>query len=229
MKNLFMSILFLIILNGCAVKTVVMDDSTKSQLNGKTITYVTQTYPKYPEIRTPLKSLGMAVGGILGGLILGIDSTDINKIEIPGNYISQQITPIFVDKYNMKYLKEIVPKKDIKTDVDSSQEEDFLELEQLKMDYTSDYLLDVNDYRWAVLHMSIFGGASYVVMLKTNIRLIEREREEVITQTSCEYFPKDKEILPTYDEMFENNGELFKKETIKGINLCIEKIKKELF
>jgi hypothetical protein len=229
MKNLFMVTLLFIILNGCAVKTVVMDEETKSQLNGKTITYITQTHPKYPEVMTPLKSLGLTVGGFLGGIILGIDSTNMNKITIPGNYISQQIIPLFIEKYHMKYLKEIVPKKESYSNINSSNKEDISEFKQLKMDYKSDYLLDVQDYRWAVLHLNIFGGASYVVMLKTNIQLIDKEREEIITQTSCEYFPEDKEILPTYDEMFKNNGELFKKETMKGINLCIEKIKKDLF
>ena len=73
------------------------------------------------------------------------------------------------------------------------------------------------------------GGASYVVILKTDLSLIERVSQEIVSQISCAYVPEYKEGLPTYEQMFANNGKLIKEKTRKASDECIEKIKKELF
>jgi hypothetical protein len=219
------------ILTGCATKTLVMNKDEQSSLNGKTITAIQKTSPKHPQINTPGKALGAALmgGGILGVALAGLSDDKANNLEIPSNYISEKITPSIAKKFNM-VLKEEKEKEKKETSLSILEtKEDITELDRLKATYTSDYLLDIDTYNWMITHTKWNGGASYVIIMRNNLRLIERESQKIVSSINCEYNPKDKEILPTYDELFANDGKLIKEESRKASDLCIEKIKAELF
>ena len=237
MKYIINLVVLATILSGCATKTLVMDKDKQKSLSGKSITAIQKDYPTHPEVNTPGKTLGAAIGGviggamgvILGGVILdeGDDRTD--NLKIPSNYISEKITPYIANKFNMvlKHEKE-KEKKETSLSI-LKPKEDVPELDRLKANYTSDYLLDIDTYSWVITYTKWNGGASYVVVMRNNLRLIERETQKTISSINCEYLPKYKDGLPTYDEMFANNGKIIKEESLKALDLCVEKIKVELF
>ena len=228
MKLITSLTLALIFFNGCTPKLLLMDEKQESFLKGKTITMVKQVWPKHIELNTIGKGLGYVVGGVLGSMLLSLDNERADGIEIPGNYIAKKITPLIANKYQMNFINE-QRKEHHETVLETlNKTKKVPELEQFRNDYKSDYLLDIYTYTWLVTYTKWYGGASYVVVMRNDLRLIERETKKVISTISCEYLPKYKKGLPTSSEMFENNGKLIKEETLKASNLCIEKIKKNL-
>jgi len=225
----FTAILFTFILSGCAQKTLIMDKKQKSLLNNKTLTFIEKSRPNRPDISTPGKAIGAAMGGIFGAILLSVNDESISKLKTPSNYISKEIAPFIANKYHMIFKKEKRKEKEETALSIMTSKRNIPELDQFKESYSSDYLLDVNTYNWIITHRLWSGSASYLIVMRNNLRLIERESQKIISSTSCEYFPKSKEELLTHKELFANNGEMIKEESQKAINLCIEKIKTELF
>jgi hypothetical protein len=233
MKIKILTLFALFAMTGCVQNTLVLDKQEKEKLTGKTITAIYQKN-SYPYIKTPMHDIGFyAVGGVVGGVLMSSANKQINTLTIPANYISEDIIAFLEKKYKMvrkekSAIENLSPHKD-HLDI-LSKEKELSWLEKLEEDYSSDYILDIHDTIWAVSYrMDWKFHITYHYSLETDMQLIERESKKIVSQTSCQYSPKDDDKLPTYDEFFGNDAKLFKDENIKASDLCIKKIKSELF
>lgn len=240
MKIKILTLFALFAMTGCVQNTLVLDKQEKEKLTGKTITAIYQKH-SYPNINTPRVGMGIGLlsagtGGIIGAVV-GAEMVGggehINTLTIPANYISEDIIAFLEKKYNMvrkekSAIENLSPHKDHRDIL--SEEKKLSWLEKLEKEYSSDYILDIHDTIWAVSYrMDWKFHITYHYSLETDMQLIERESKKIVSQTSCKYSPKDDDKLPTYDEFFGNDAKLFKDENIKASDLCIQKIKSELF
>lgn len=231
MKIKILVLVSTILFSGCVQDTISLDPKKQENLTGKTITFVHQNTPTYPEVMSPSKALGMGlIGGVLGAVIVSaISKVGVEEKVPPSTYISKKIIPNFVKNYKMKFLKNEFKEESNVTDMTSmnNEQEEVPEMDKFLKNYKTDYILDIHSM-WSVGYFEWHWG-SYAVRMQNDLRLIDRINKKVIAQVTCQYLPKYKEGLPSYDEMFANEEKLMKEESFKAMNLCVEQIKKDIF
>jgi len=217
-KYLYFVVLGLI-LSACSTKTVNLDSQLKNSFENKTITFTNRAKPIQPDVMTPTKAIGMSgMVGFLDSLVLSLfdDGKTYEVKKVPSLYINNKLVKEFVDRYHMKYVE-----NDIMTDKNS--------VDDLVNQYkNSDYILDNDTTYWMVSYYPTHWG-TYSVGLFDVMRLIDTKNSKVIAQKMCKYYPEYKEGMPSYDEMFADNGKLIKIGTKQALDYCVEDFKKLLF
>jgi len=219
MKNYASVFIFAFLLLGCSPKTIVMTDVTKQNISNKTFSFTNRSKPASPFVMTPSKAL---VGGLTGGIGAAImvatddNMNEENVTKTPSSYLNAKLVKTLTQDYKL-------------TLVENNKMIDTQDIDKIIAQYSGvDYILDNHTYFWQVVYFPTHFG-TYRVMLYNTMKLIDTKDKKVIAQTVCEYNPDYADDMPTYDQMFENDNLILKRQTKEALDKCLTKIKSEIF
>lgn len=212
-------ILIGLMFSACAPKTITLNSQLKNNFENKTITFTNREGPLEPNVMTHTRAIDLSgMVGLLGSLTIALFDNDKNyKVnKVPSLYINNKLIQELTTKYNMKHIKNNTMTHTTSVD------------ELIRQYPNSDYILDNTTTYWMIIYYPTH-WTTYTVNLFNVMKLIDTKNAKIVAQKICQYQPKYKDNMPSYDEMFANNGALIKKETQKALDYCIEDFKSLLF
>lgn len=222
MKIILTILISVFIFTGCSLKKVNIKTNGESTntLKGKTFTFVKREKPISPIVQTPSKAILAGLTGGIGAAAIYYDRTSNNEEEkykhVPAYYINSNLKDLLVNKYGMKYVH-------LENLVNSNDIDDFIESYK-----DVDYILDSNDLLWSVLYYPLH-WKTYYVWYANNLKFIDTKKRKVIGSGTCEYKPEYSESMPSYDEMFANDGKVLKMQTNEALEKCLKELNKQVF
>jgi hypothetical protein len=199
---------------GCAT-TRPMSPEVEQTLPGKSVTQIKFGKPDFMAA-TPAK----AMFGMLGAVAMiaaGNEIVEEGKVEDPAPYIGQELMKRMQEKYKTMPLTQ------------TALQANTSDLDELAEAYPqSDLLLDVRTTNWQMTYFPL-NWSQYRIAYGVRARLVNLKTQEVLAEGSCERFPEDDTNAPSYDEMVENQASRLKHELRLAANICVEKLKAEIF
>lgn len=215
MRKLLILALALLILNGCAAKTIPLSAESATQLNGSTLAHTKREAAGFMAT-----TAGKAAFGVLGAVAMmnaGKKIIEENNIEDPANYISSSLANDLAKTFNLQVASE----KD--TAVSSTNVSD------LAAEYPqADFILDVRTGSWSFIYFPT-DWSHYRVLYSSRLQLIDVKSKRVVADSICSRVPEKTESSPTYEELLAGNAQRLKNELKVAADYCIDQFRSQVF
>jgi hypothetical protein len=199
-----------VIVSGCvAVRHVPLSESDSNRVGGKAVQRSLYQKPDFAAF-----TAGKAGFGPIGAALIiqaGNDLIRENAVDDPAIRIGQELAQALARRYGVQVLQ---------AEPRLSESDDVGALLQTYGD--ADVVLDIKTISWAFIYFPT-DWDNYRVLYSARLRLIDRQRNEVIAEEFCAYQPEyeDTNKAPTREDLVGNNAAGLKRELAKAADHCI--------
>jgi len=200
------------VLTGCGVmKPMPITDVNMSQLKGKSLLKTKTEMPDMMELTAGRGFFGAL--GMLAGISAGNELVKKHNIQDPAQMISLDLAKEFAKKNKLKLnIKSTLVETDDVKAISSKNK-------------NTDYILDIRTQNWNLAYFP-FAMSAFRVNYLAHLRLIDTKTQTVIAESQCHRVVEESEGAPTHEQMVANNMALFKSETKKAVDYCVDEFKK---